>query len=109
MKYVRIFTGASFILFILLIHQILVQSSCANTILPAGGPRDSLPPVLISAKPVDSTKKFNEKRIVFTFDEYVEIQDVQKNLLISPIPKVSPNVERKLNTITVAIRDTLQP
>jgi len=95
---------------ILVILKILILSSgCANIIPPAGGPKDSLPPVLVSAKPVDSTKHFNNKKIVFTFDEYVEIQDVQKNLLISPIPKVTPNVERKLNTISVTIRDTLQP
>lgn len=109
MKSVRIFTGASFILFIILLQQALVQTSCANIIPPAGGPRDSLPPVLISSKPVDSTKNFKDKKIVLTFDEYVEIQDVQKNLLVSPIPKVTPSVERKLNTITIGIKDTLQP
>jgi len=95
---------------ILITLKILVLTTgCANIIPPAGGPRDSLPPVMLSAKPADSTKNFKDKKVVFTFDEYVEIQDVQKNLLISPIPKVTPNVDRKLNTITVAIRDTLQP
>jgi hypothetical protein len=109
MKNVRIFTGFSFILFLILLQQALVQTSCANIIPPAGGTRDSLPPVLVSAKPADSSKNFKDKRIVLTFDEYVEIQDVQKNLLVSPIPKITPTVERKLNTITIGIRDTLQP
>ncbi len=94
---------------LLILKIVVLTSGCANIIPPAGGPRDSLPPVLVSSKPVDSTKHFKDKKVVFTFDEYVEIQDVQKNLLISPIPKVAPNVERKLNTITVTIRDTIQP
>lgn len=94
---------------ILLITQILVQTSCANIIPPQGGLRDSLPPVLLSAKPADSTKNFSADRITFSFDEYVEIQDVQKNLIVSPVPKVAPNVERRLTNIYVKLRDTLQP
>ena len=92
---------------ILLITQILVQTGCANIIPPMGGARDSLPPALINVKPADSTKNFKDNRITFSFDEYVEIQDVQKNLIVSPVPKVTPNVERRLNTIVVKLRDTL--
>jgi len=97
-------------LFIFLIAKILVLTTgCANIIPPLGGPRDSLPPVVIDIRPADSTKEFKGNRIVFSFDEYVEIQDVQKNLIVSPTPKVAPNVERKLNVIIVKLKDTLEP
>ncbi|MES1226201.1 MAG: Ig-like domain-containing protein, partial [Bacteroidota bacterium] len=98
-----------FLLLIFLVQSIVVLPGCANIIPPMGGLRDSLPPRVISIKPADSTKNFTENRIVFSFDEYVEIQDVQKNLIVSPVPKVTPNVERKLSTVIVKLRDTLQP
>ncbi|MCW3119388.1 MAG: hypothetical protein JWM28_3470 [Chitinophagaceae bacterium] len=109
MKKNRLFTGVSVILLIALIPQILVQTGCANIIPPLGGPKDSLPPVVINIKPSDSAKNFTDNRIVFSFDEYVEIQDVQKNLIVSPTPKIVPAVDRKLNTIVVKLKDTLEP
>jgi len=108
MKKNRLFTGVSVILFIILISQLLLQTGCANIIPPLGGPRDSLPPVVINIKPADSTRNFKDDRIVISFDEYVEIQDVQKNLIVSPTPKVNPTTERKLNTIIVRLKDTLE-
>lgn len=83
--------------------------SCANIIPPTGGPIDSLPPVLIEANPKDSTLNFNSKRIVLTFDEYVDLKDVQNNLLFTPLFETVPVVEVKLKQVTVRIRDTLEP
>ncbi len=99
-----------FFLIILLISKILVlNSGCANIIPPAGGPRDSLPPVITSMSPKDSTKNFKDNRITISFDEYIDIQEVQKNLVVSPIPKTTPAVERKLSSIIVKLKDTLEP
>ena len=109
MKKHRVFTGVSVILILILFSQVLLQSGCANIIPPLGGPKDSLPPVIINIRPVDSTRNFKDNRIVISFDEYVEVQDVQKNLIVSPTPKVNPVVDRKLNVITVKLKDTLEP
>jgi hypothetical protein len=99
-----------FIFFILLIPEIVVLNGCANMIPPTGGPRDSLPPVLVRVTPVDSSKNFKTKTIVFTFDEYIDQPQEQfKNLIISPTPSVMPQVETKLRTLTVKIKDTLEP
>jgi hypothetical protein len=89
--------------------SLLGNSGCANVIPPAGGPRDSLPPVLVKASPDDSTRQFTGNRIVFTFDEYVEVTDAQQQLLVSPIPKTTPSVEYRLKTVTVKLRDSLEP
>jgi len=37
------------------------------------------------------------------------LQKLQENLLISPTPKIIPNVDFKLKTVTIKIRDTLEP
>ena len=81
---------------------------CANIIPPEGGPRDSLAPVLEKATPRDSTRNFTGNRITFQFDEYVEVDNYQQNLIVSPLPKNMPNVTRKLQTITVKFRDSLE-
>lgn len=84
-------------------------SGCAQIGMPTGGLRDSLPPVLLKSSPPNNTIHFSGKNITFTFDEYVHLQDIQKYLLISPIPKTVPNINAKLKTVSIRIRDTLQP
>lgn len=77
---------------------------------PTGGDRDSLPPHLVKVTPPDSSTGFSNKTITFTFDEYIDQpQDIFKNLLISPTPSTPPNVEPKLRTLKVTIKDTLEP
>ena len=87
----------------------LFGGSCANIIPPAGGPRDTIPPVLLNASPADSTLNFKSDKIVFTFDEYVDLQNVQSNLLFTPLFQNNPVVEAKGKTITVRFQDTLEP
>jgi hypothetical protein len=84
-------------------------TSCAQIIAPTGGKRDSLPPTLISALPGENTVNFNAKKIVLTFDEYVQLDQVRENLLVSPVPEKDPYVDYKLKTVTIKINDTLKP
>ncbi len=94
---------------LLALPVLLMPAGCANIIPPAGGPRDSLPPVLVKASPADSLKNFKANRITLSFDEYVDIQNLQDNLIVSPVPKTQPAVDHKLNTITIRLRDSLEP
>ena len=96
------------ILSTLLIPKIFFLSGCATIIPPQGGFRDSIPPVLLNANPKDSALNFKGNRIIFTFDEYVELQNVQQNLLITPIPQNNPLVEYKLRTVMVRLKDSLE-
>jgi hypothetical protein len=85
------------------------MSSCANIIPPGGGPRDSLPPKLIYALPKDSAVNVNPKLITLNFNEYLTLQNVNENLIVSPTIKNNPLVDSKLRTITIKIKDTLDP
>lgn len=87
---------------------LLLAGGCAQVGMPTGGPRDSLPPVLVSAVPKMFQTNFSADKITFTFDEYINVDDIQKNLLVSPYPKVSPQVNFKLKTVTVKLKDTLK-
>jgi len=96
------------ILSIIIINSI-GSSGCANILPPTGGPKDTIPPVLVSAIPKNISLNFNAKQIVFTFDEYVTIDRIQDNLIVSPTPKINPIVYSKLKTVTIKLKDTLQP
>ena len=79
---------------------------------PTGGPRDSLPPLLVRVNPPDSTKNFSNKTITFTFDEFIEdvqLQNPMQNMLISPTPQIQPVIKSKLNTVNLTLKDTLEP
>lgn len=86
-----------------------VPTGCANIIPPTGGPRDTIPPQLVSSLPKDSTLNFRANRITLTFDEYVDLQEVQNNLLFTPTFEINPEVSVRAKTVTVRFRDSLLP
>ncbi|HRP33497.1 MAG TPA: Ig-like domain-containing domain [Agriterribacter sp.] len=97
------------IVVVLIVYKLVVfTSGCAQIIPPTGGPRDSLPPVMLGAVPKDSTLHFKGNKIVITFNEYVQLDRPETQLIISPVPKVSPIIEAKLKEITIRIKDTLE-
>ncbi|MEP6594552.1 MAG: Ig-like domain-containing domain [Ginsengibacter sp.] len=99
-----------FFLAIISIIEIQVHiSGCAQIISPTGGKRDSIPPVLLFANPPNGTTNFKGNRITLNFDEYIVIDQLRENLLVSPTPKNEPYVDFKLKTATIKLRDTLQP
>lgn len=83
-------------------------TSCANIIPPSGGDRDSLPPILVSALPKDSAVNVTPKLITLTFDEFVTLQDVNSNLIVSPTLKDNPSVDNKLKNVTIKFKDSLE-
>jgi len=97
------------VLFLLTCINLTIPTGCANIVAPMGGPRDSLPPVLLSVVPADSNRHFSAKKIVFTFDEYVDAKDLHDNIIVSPVPKIEPIIDAKLRTLTIQLKDTLQP
>ena len=91
-----------------LLMNIFLFSSCANIIPPSGGDRDSLPPVLIGAIPKDSAVSVFPKLITLTFNEFVTLQDVNNNLIVSPTLKNIPIVDNKLRNVTIKFKDSLE-
>jgi Bacterial Ig-like domain len=59
--------------------------------------------------PHDSAVNFTGKSIVFNFDEYVVLDNAQQNIIISPTPKINPVIDSKLRTVSIKLKDTLQP
>ena len=83
-------------------------SGCANIIPPGGGPRDSLPPKLVIALPKDSATNVHTKNFMLSFDEYVTLQGIQENLIVSPTVKNTPIIDYKLKNVTIKFKDSLE-
>ena len=66
----------------LLICALFVQ--CARRGSPTGGPKDETPPVLLRAEPPQETVNFKEDEIRIYFDEYIKLNKLREQLVISP-------------------------
>ena len=87
----------------------LLLASCANRGQgPQGGPRDSIPPVILKEVPVNGTLNFNAKEILVYFDEYIQMNDVQKHVLISPPQQTPPEVKAIGKHMSVVFQEHLQ-
>ena len=89
------------------LSSIMQLEGCANIVPPSGGPKDSLPPYLIAARPIDSATNVFPKEILVGFNEYITSTSIQENLIISPTLKNIPLIDARLNTIKIRITDTL--
>jgi len=98
----------NYFLYIILIFSVI---NCAKKASPTGGPKDTIPPVLISASPKLNTTFFDKEEVKFIFNEYVQLDDIDKQLIISPPLKIGgyklhPTMSAS-KKITLSILDTL--
>lgn len=98
-------------IFFLLIVVSVVQCGRRGGTL-TGGPKDEDPPVLVKAEPENLTTNFKAKKIRLTFDEYIKLQDIQDQLIVSPPLKYSPEITPQGGVqkyVEIKIKDTLLP
>lgn len=97
--------------FRIIIHVVLVFSviSCANRAAgPTGGPKDSIPPVVLRTVPLNNTLNYKKKEIQVFFDENITLEKINENVVISPPQKTQPIVKANAKVLTVSIQDDLQ-
>ncbi|MEQ8470250.1 MAG: Ig-like domain-containing protein [Marinoscillum sp.] len=71
----------------------LLTFRCANPINPTGGPKDTIPPVLVRSIPEDQSLNFKGQEIYIEFNEAITADKLKQNLIITPID------ERKYKTL----------
>lgn len=90
---------------------LIMLLNCARRGNPSGGPKDITPPVLLKASPELNSTNFKGEKIRLTFDEFVKLKDLQKQLIISPPSKLLPEIKPQgsaSKTIDILIKDTLR-
>ncbi|HEY4799943.1 MAG TPA: Ig-like domain-containing protein [Bacteroidia bacterium] len=85
----------------------LLANECAQIIPPNGGQKDITPPRAIKYIPDSAQTNFKSKNIVISFDEYIQLTDLQKQLMISPPMVNMPDVKVKGKMLYVSLKDTL--
>ena len=74
----------------LVLGAMMFPSGCANTTTPpSGGPKDTIPPVLVKTSPLPGTVNVptHKTQVKFTFDEYVVVKDPNGIFLSPPLEK----------------------
>ena len=100
-------TNYRFILFLLL----FVCIGCAKKGSITGGLKDTIAPTLKISFPENFSTNFKGNQIKLTFDEYIKLKGLEKQLIVSPPMKNEPLIIPSTVTkyLTIQIKDTLQP
>lgn len=94
--------------FVATIIVLISLYSCGQQVAPTGGPRDSIPPKLLSSLPAFGAKNFKGDKITLVFDEYITLDNPYERLTYSPTPKNNPFAEGRLKNVTIKLKDSLE-
>ncbi len=93
----------------IVLGTMLFSPSCANTTTPpSGGPKDTIPPVIVKLSPADGDTMvpLHKTQLVFTFNEYVVVKERQ-NIFLSPPLEKAPNYKLKGKSVVVSFESDL--
>lgn len=89
---------------IILIFFFLVLASCANPVVPTGGPKDNQAPYITH---IQQTHENNENVLNIFFNEQVITGDPKKTILFNPATNVSITTQVRNKSIKISIPDTV--
>lgn len=84
---------------------------CARRGTPSGGEIDTTPPVLKRAEPKNLSVNFKSNSIRLYFDEFIKLEDIQNQLVVSPPLKYIPDIKPKSGPskiVEIKFKDTLR-
>ncbi len=84
----------------------LIFIGCARITSPEGGPEDLTPPTLVSSVPSNEQTNYTGNTIVLTFDEYVNTQAIESNLIITPALEGEGIIKSKIKKRSVILTFT---
>lgn len=89
--------------------SVMFSHSCANTTTPpSGGPKDTIPPVIVKLYPPDGATMVpvHKTQLSFTFDEYVVVKERQ-NIFLSPPQAKAPLYKIKGKSVVISFDEDL--
>jgi uncharacterized protein (DUF2141 family) len=94
--------GLSYVVILFLIW------GCAQVKPIPGGQKDNQPPKPLDFSPSNENTNFSSKSFVITFDEYVTLNNIQQELVISPPLLAPPKVEVRKKSVIVSWKEDLR-
>lgn len=86
----------------------MLSFSCAKVGSPTGGPKDTKAPYIKDALPANGSTNFTENSFYIKFDEYVKLNNIQQNLIVSPPFSEKPKVKIKGKGVLVSFPEDLK-
>jgi uncharacterized protein (DUF2141 family) len=80
---------------------LLIYFSCANIKPPQGGPKDTIPPVLVKSVPLNKSLNYKSNSIRLTYNEYLKVDNLKKNLIVTPMGDLDFEEKVRKNTIEI--------
>ncbi len=96
------------LLLITITYTILLFNNCAIQSSPTGGKKDTLAPTLTKSIPTNKTINYKRNEIELRFSEYVNIENIQQQLLITPILEKSYETKIYPNGIKIKLKESLK-
>lgn len=87
----------------------LIISGCASISSPTGGEKDIIAPKLIATNPKNGQTNVNPETISLTFDEDVQLLDINRELIIAPYTESTYKTRVKDGQIDITFTDKWQP
>lgn len=95
-------------LFLTILGAVLLVA-CANKASgPQGGPKDETPPVVLKETPLNGALNYKSKEIIVEFDEIIQLENIQDNVLISPPQQKQPEITSYNKKLSVVFLEDLQ-
>lgn len=82
--------------------------ACASIGTPDGGPYDEDPPVLLKCSPELYATNNKQKRISLTFDEFVQLENANEKVVVSPPQIETPEIKTNGKRVEVRLLDSLR-
>lgn len=87
---------------------IIFLFSCARQSSPTGGPKDTIPPILIKTIPPDETINFKGNDIQLLFSEDVILNAPKEQLIVTPTIGKDYKITYRKNMVVLAFEDPLK-
>lgn len=100
----NLFKISCFLLLTIII--ITMFDSCATIMAPNGGPKDTIPPVILNFEPKNNTLNYKSGNIILEFSKFMNKSKVIENIFISPSVPLKFNWSKK--TLEIVFNKALQ-
>jgi uncharacterized protein (DUF2141 family) len=92
----------------LVISVIVLYASCAKQTAPTGGPRDTIPPELLSANPKNNQINYKGDKLELTFNEFIVLENAKEQILITPDINKNYEAVAKKKKLEITFKEKLK-
>lgn len=83
--------------------------SCAKQTAPTGGPRDTIPPIMVSSSPSKGALNVSSKTIDLEFSEHIALANAKEQIIITPDIEKKYEITARKKKVILTLEQPLQP